>query len=76
VLSRSSGRNERFSNRQAAAFLILVVLGVVAGWFLGSITGGMMLGAIAGSCSIMLPGIRPRPEAPASSSADSPPHDA
>ncbi|MGN6484091.1 MAG: hypothetical protein ACTHMX_06785 [Thermomicrobiales bacterium] len=75
-LRSSSSRHDRFSNRQAAVFMILVVLGLVAGWFLGSVTGGMMVGGIAGACGIMLPGVRPRDQASAPSGPDATPDDA
>lgn len=74
MFPRTSGRNERFSNRQAALFLSLIVLGTAGGGFFGDLTGGMMLGAIAGAVGILL--LRTRAGSPASAASDAPQNDA
>lgn len=74
MFPRASSRNERFSNRQAALFISLIVLGAAGSGFFGTLTGGMMLGTIAGAVGILL--LRTRAGSPSSSASDAPQNDA
>lgn len=62
MIPRNDPHRDRFSNRQAAVFVIAVVLGLIGGIVTNTIAGGLMLGAVVGALAIVVPGVRDRPD--------------